>query len=455
MPLLAQAATLSLTPGTATLAEGDTVTLAVRVESSDQQVNAVSARLSIPDNFSVVSLSKENSVINFWTTEPEYSNGEVSFEGVILNPGYQGAGRTALTMTLKAKSPGDGNVSFVSGSVLANDGNGSEVLKGMSGATLHVGVAATQIPPSTALPTSPQKAAPGQLFTISSPTFPDQTMWYATTTGTFVFGAPKNATATRILLDQSQNGEPSVTYSSPLSQKRVSALPEGISYLHVQYKENGSWGPVESYKIQIDLTPPLPFAVIFPKGASGFEPTPVIAFNATDTLSGIDHYTMQIDGKAPLDVSAEEAAKTFTLPAQSPGPHTIVVTAFDRAGNSTLGEAGFFVAGVSGIVINYLALGLLIALVLLGALFLGYLLWRRFKHLLIDVTKETGEAESVLHKSFTLLKKDIHSHADKLERAKKTRALTTEETDFLTQFEQELSEAEHIIEDKLEDIPAP
>src|ERR1035437_8001397 len=71
----ASASTLSLSPASGTYTVGATIPVSVIVSSTDQAINAVSGTLSFPtDAFSVVLLSETGSLINFWATEPSYSN---------------------------------------------------------------------------------------------------------------------------------------------------------------------------------------------------------------------------------------------------------------------------------------------------------------------------------------------------------------------------------------------
>jgi hypothetical protein len=125
------AATLNLVPSVGSYKTGDTIRVKVSV-SSTSSINAVSGKISYPsDILSLTSISKAGSIVNLWAQEPSYSNnsGQASFEGVILS-GYTGSSGTIITLTFKANLAGKANLKFASGSVLANDGNGSEVFSG-------------------------------------------------------------------------------------------------------------------------------------------------------------------------------------------------------------------------------------------------------------------------------------------------------------------------------------
>lgn len=133
VPLFAHAATLKVTPASGTYTVGQNFSVTVSASSSAQALNAVSGSLGFSkDSMEIVSVSKVNSIFNLWVKEPSYSNqsGTASFEGVALNPGFKGAGGKLLSYTFKVKKAGTGSVKINTASVLANDGNGTELFSG-------------------------------------------------------------------------------------------------------------------------------------------------------------------------------------------------------------------------------------------------------------------------------------------------------------------------------------
>ena len=93
MPLFAEGAEIYLSPASAEQEVSSTFVLSVYASSPDQSMNAVSGTISFPyDKLNVVSLSKKDSIISFWVQEPSFFNktGIISFEGVVLNPGFKG-----------------------------------------------------------------------------------------------------------------------------------------------------------------------------------------------------------------------------------------------------------------------------------------------------------------------------------------------------------------------------
>jgi|GEM_PF-6315286 len=129
------AATLNISPYSGTHAVGETFPVLVTVSSNGQSLNAVDATVSFPsDKLQVVSVSKDGSIINLWAEEPNFSNGagKVSLSGVVLNPGFSGSAGRVLKINLKVIKTGNAAVVFSSGSILANDGMGTDILTGLN-----------------------------------------------------------------------------------------------------------------------------------------------------------------------------------------------------------------------------------------------------------------------------------------------------------------------------------
>ena len=122
------AATIGFTPSSGYYTVGDTIRTNI-VVGSNTSINAVSAKISFPrDLLTLSSISKSSSIISLWAQEPSFSNesGNASLEGVILN-GYSGTSGGIATLIFKAKSEGQAEIKFSEASILANDGNGTEV----------------------------------------------------------------------------------------------------------------------------------------------------------------------------------------------------------------------------------------------------------------------------------------------------------------------------------------
>lgn len=174
LPAFSYAATLRVVPSTASVSSGETISVAVSISSTDQAMNATEGVVTFPTNLlQVASISKSGSILGLWVQEPTYSNtvGTVNFEGIALNPGYQGANGTVLTIVFRARAEGSAPLSIADASVLANDGNGTEILTNTSGGT--VSIVAPQAKPTLAPKPTPkaptQEVRPPEVETIPEP----------------------------------------------------------------------------------------------------------------------------------------------------------------------------------------------------------------------------------------------------------------------------------------------
>ena len=125
--------TLFITKPTQMVSVGDTFTIDIKVKSTDKSINAVSGTILFPaDMVRMTSISRDNSILNIWTHDPSIQRNQLSFEGVILNPGYQGANGQILRVTFEAKRSGVVTLNFKNGSILANDGLGTNIVASLS-----------------------------------------------------------------------------------------------------------------------------------------------------------------------------------------------------------------------------------------------------------------------------------------------------------------------------------
>jgi len=343
------AATLALPPQ-GSHAVGETFVVPVYVSTkSGESINAVQGTLTYPtDKLQVLSVDKEG-IIDFWIADPVFSNtnGTVSFEGIAHNPGFTGQNGQALSIRFKALAAGMVSLAFESASVLANDGQGTNVLTDAPGVSMTLtGLAPVAPTPVTSVtPSDAPKNGPAA-GEISSPTHPDPAQWYSSKDVRFVWTNPHDATAVRVTADKLPSSVPTKLYEPPISSKNLS-LDDGVWYFHVQARGAKGWGPVSHFKIQIDSTPPNPMAIMFPHGSTTTDPRPVALFNTTDDLSGIDFYTVTVNGGSTFRLNTTEVkSNPYALPTQDPGDGKMLVVAHDKAGNTTTSQADFTITGL-------------------------------------------------------------------------------------------------------------
>jgi len=249
-PAYTHAATLRVAPVSASTQSGSTVSVSVQVSSSDQALNAVSGVLKFPPELlQVTSISKSGSVIGLWVQEPSHSNvaGTVNFEGVVLNPGYQGSNGTIVTVTFRALVAGVASLSVQSGSVLANDGNGTEILAGVSGGSISISEGAAPAPK----PTPSFVSATGKRLVVTSSTHPDSSKAYRAPVVRLEWENPDGTEAVRVLYDKYPETTPGVVYDVPIESKEITP-GKGTWYFHAQARTDAGWGPAAHFKFTID-----------------------------------------------------------------------------------------------------------------------------------------------------------------------------------------------------------
>jgi hypothetical protein len=462
LPIQASAATLSLSPSDTSVSVGSTIIETVIVSSSDQAMNAISGTITFPANtLQVVSISKANSVLSLWVQDPTFSNtnGTISFSGVVPNPGFTGNHGQVISIQFRGKKAGVAKVSFSSESqVLANDGNGTDVLTATSPATVTV-TSSTPVP--TPPPTSSAPSDANLLAHITSSTHPDQTQWYKLTHAVFDWTNDQNISAVRIGYDKNANGKPSVIYNDLISHKELD-LSDGIWYFHVQEKGPNGWGPIASYRIQIDSVSPLPFTVLFPNGTTTKSGSMITTnFSTTDELSGIEYYQVSVDGKE-FKVAADEGSRPYAVLGDS-GTHLLLVRAYDKAGNVETADGKFSVTHeeknssidfftFGWLAINYISFFLILLAILITLLFAAWYIRTHFTAYRRQLNHRLGLTHNHVHREFDNLKGAITEEVLTLEQAKSRRALTREEERLVKHFKELLEQAEQAIEKDLEDI---
>ena len=336
----AHAATLSVSPATGVYTVGGTFTAQVRINTAGSPINAAEGTLTFdPQKLQVVSVAK-GSIFNLWTADPTFSNsaGTITFGGG-SPAGYTGSAGTVMTVTMRAKSAGTTNVKFTTGSVLAADGRGTNVLTSMGSAAFTL--AANDVP---AEPEVIEYVAPANTPaapTVKSSTHPDWNGWYTSKTAELSWTVPSGVTAVRTLLSESSGSVPTKVYETPISSITLEDLDEGVQYFHVQFKNADGWGRVTHYRLAVDSEKPTSFDIALKEGSDPTAPLQTLVFAVEDATSDVSRFRIQLDGGEPYEYIDETGSSTHTLPSLEPGYHTVIVEAFDKAGNSIVSTFSF------------------------------------------------------------------------------------------------------------------
>jgi hypothetical protein len=318
------AADLYILPSSKNLNVDDNLNITVYVDSIDQAMNAVSFKISYPEDLlKFVSLSKTGTIINLWVQEPKGGNGEVFAEGIVLNPGFTGSRGKILNITFKALNSGKADISFVSGAVLANDGFGTNILKNMKGGSYAISKVSVAKPSISYLPTPK----------ITSPTHPDQEKWYNNNDPVFEWKVPEGVVEVRVLYGKNPDAIPTVRYSPPISKKSLTNIPDGTYWFNVQFIGEGIESNVGKFKFNIDTQPP-----ILEEFSIGLLDTNSIKFKikSKDEISGIDKIDIYLDNNLVSSTGTDVFENIIKN--VEPGRHIFKGVIYDKAGNSTQKE---------------------------------------------------------------------------------------------------------------------
>ena len=364
LPSLASAATLTLVPESDTVGVNQEFNVDVIIDAGEDEINAAQTTIIFQsDVLEVTSLNQTGSIFNFWVTEPTFSNdnGTIEFIGGTANA-KTGDGLHVLAITFSARGAGSSTLEPTEAVVTASDGQGSNVLEKVVGATVSVGtqvfIPEQEFDPSTievaepevvtrvaveatGLPISPE---------VRVPLYPDSEKWYKHIEEvTALWDIPPDVTKVAIAVDDLPSTEPSKAESALVTGKKLGTFDEGIAYIHVQFRNNIGWGPVTHHRIAIDQGAPLPFEITIDERESE-NPTPTLTFPTVDALSGISHALVTIDGGKAL----RSASTTLTLPAQKPGQHTAEVEVYDFAGNKATNSIDFVTIALESPIIEFI-----------------------------------------------------------------------------------------------------
>lgn len=314
---------------------------------TEENINAAQGIVSFsPSVLQMISVDNTNSVFNFWVEDPTISNdvGTMSFVGgssKIVN----GKKLKILTMKFKAVGIGSSNIKFSNGVVTADDGVGTNVLSNVTEASVSVSGTVTA-PAATPVVEQPKPIERAPVVVKKLPTapklsvglYPDEAKWYSQIGDTTVFwDLPTDVISVAVLVDKNPNGIPTIFEKQLFDGKNIGTLEEGITYVHARFKNNVGNGPVTTFRIAIDTTAPLDFEVKMLEGLKIDNPSPTINFSTNDNLSGVAFYSVIVDAQAPTKTGSKE----FVFPILEPGKHSVLVKAFDNAGNGTDASLSF------------------------------------------------------------------------------------------------------------------
>ncbi len=126
-------ASFSITTNKSDYSIGEKGSLQITTSSDSESINAVSGEMSFSSDYITVdSIITNDSIVQLWLTTPVVKNtNAIQFEGVLFNPGFKGDKGLVMTVNFTVKKKGFAEWKFISGAILANDGKGTNIIKGL------------------------------------------------------------------------------------------------------------------------------------------------------------------------------------------------------------------------------------------------------------------------------------------------------------------------------------
>jgi len=168
---------------------------------------------------------------------------------------------------------------------------------------------------------------------ITSPLLPDPEKWYAQSTVSASWSSGSGVEGYAVTFNQVADGVLADVITTTEPKFEQIGVPDGVWYLHVKAKYPAGWSVPVTFTFRVDVTVPEPFAITIIGN-------PTAEFLAQDATSGLDHYELSLDGGPFTTVTSP-----YKIPELSVGKHTVVVRAFDRAGNFREASTEFEISG--------------------------------------------------------------------------------------------------------------
>lgn len=263
------------------------------------------------------------------------------------------------------------------------------------------------------------------------------------------------------VLSASQNTTPFVLYKDPITSKTVFDISDGVWYFNVRARVGTTWGPVSSYQLQIDTSPPtLSASFVYDTKENSID----ITGSATDALSGLAGYTLSSDNMALATLAPDALAAGYAVVSVSlaPGTHALILQAQDRAGNTAEVQGTIVVPPsatgwarirshlpplTSSTYLLLLALG-----VSLASLLMNIILWERLRGYKKEPPHDIAKLQKNTQLKLSQLTKDLGRQVKVLERAKSRKTTTPAQAEYLKKITAHLAEAQEYLDKKTKDI---
>ncbi len=349
------AATLSIAPREGVYPVGTEFVMSVFVSATQTPVNAIEGKIQFdPSELEIIRVNRMSSILTSWTQEPVFGNdnGTIVFGGLTATSGFTGIEGELLLVTAKGKRPVNARMTFTQGSAAhAADGSGSNTIDQFENALLRFTTVTDDPTATTSAPTtnaqtevvssesteSIEATSTGEVLgartfgPLQSSTHPDESRWYATTTARVFWEYASDTVAVYLAFNQKATSTAIGTrYDGTLTEKNIRDIDEGEWYAHLTRVLADDSKDRKSIAIRTDVTPPKDFTFREVERGDSTDPRIQLYALATDTPSGIQKYTFQVDDAEPIEWK-DDGSHTTMIGTLAPGTHTIRGRAYDAA----------------------------------------------------------------------------------------------------------------------------
>ncbi|OIP24512.1 hypothetical protein AUK11_03095 [bacterium CG2_30_37_16] len=315
----AASASLYLSPGSSTVTTGQTFNVGIYLNLSGDTTTVIQSDISF--NGGIL----EATAVTGNLCTIQFNGSEIAAGSVSIARGctsaVSGSGQLLNTITFRAKTAGSTQLQFLSSTVVtSNTVSVGSLIAGLvkTGSTITV----NNPPVVTVAPSKPYAPA------VYSSSHPDETKWYKERNVKLSWAKASGVTDFSYSWDSNAGTVPDEATEGSAVTKEYSNVADGTYYLHIKAKSAYGWGTVRHFKVGIDNVNPENLNISFEAGGNPLEPQNLVKAEATDALSGIDHYAVKVDSGEYVD-----QAIPYILPFKDTNSHDISVKAFDKAGN--------------------------------------------------------------------------------------------------------------------------
>ncbi len=372
-PRGAEAARLYLSPVNRKVEVGQTLEISIFIDTEEDYINAADVSLKFdPHKLRVEKSTITASKIEVWVTQPTFSNtaGSIQFIGGVPSPGIKDAAALLSTITFRAVAQGIAYVYFEDDcKLIENSSEAADVLTSSQNGSYELVI------------------SPPGLPEITSPTHPEQEMWYQDRDPVFTWMKDDEVTSFSYDLNQLSSAVPDKIAEGSETSVNYEGL-EGIWYFHLRAERAGVWGETSHYRVKIDSTAPEisnPEVIPSTELPEGIEPE--ISLTADDNLSGISRWEIKYrkDG-GPEEVIKSGISFPYRIPFSEAGEYSVSIAAYDEAGNFREKELTIRILGkkepflmkgifLLGVFVPWWLI--IITILILAAIMITLFLWRR------------------------------------------------------------------------------